>query len=230
MAENTQIDAYRGTRAIKQHQREMLALVRENFPEFDGRGLDIGCAEGAFMHLLADCFPKAQLTGIDLSAELIALARERWTGGAARFVVADALEFEPEEPYDVVTGAGILSIFEDPFPPLDRWLSWLSATGRLYLFGRFNSAPIDTIIQFRNHYTNGQWEGGLTAFSVETVGQYLAERGWQHSLTKFNLTVKLPRHPDPIRTYTLDLADGGTLVVNGTNVIAEHFFLKVWKD
>jgi 2-polyprenyl-3-methyl-5-hydroxy-6-metoxy-1,4-benzoquinol methylase len=43
---NTQINAYRQPREIKQHDQELLDLMLENHSDFRGRLLDIGCATG----------------------------------------------------------------------------------------------------------------------------------------------------------------------------------------
>ena len=48
-------------------------------------------------------------------------------------------------------------------------LSLLKKNSYLYIFGTFNSANIDTLVKFRNNYTNSTWEKGLNSFSIKTI-------------------------------------------------------------
>jgi 2-polyprenyl-3-methyl-5-hydroxy-6-metoxy-1,4-benzoquinol methylase len=71
------------------------ALLREIAAQVAGlagpRILDLGCGAGTICLALADMIPGADITGVDLSAALVAVARER-AGGRLRlsFEVADA--------------------------------------------------------------------------------------------------------------------------------------------
>jgi 2-polyprenyl-3-methyl-5-hydroxy-6-metoxy-1,4-benzoquinol methylase len=68
------------------------------------RMLDIGCARGRIVHRLAQLFPASRFTGIDLSAEAIAHAREeamRLGLHNVEFVIADLSDF------DVTAEAGV---------------------------------------------------------------------------------------------------------------------------
>jgi SAM-dependent methyltransferase len=222
---NTQIDAYRGPRELKEHEQRQLELIADRRPDFAGRCLDIGCASGNFLKAMAERWPDAEYCGFDVSAELLELAREAVPG--ATFLEADAQTFEPDAPFDVIVAAGVLSIFEDFAPVLDRWLSWLAPGGHLLVFGRFNSRPVDTIIRFRNHHTDGDWQGGLTAYAVATVSEHLRRRGDEFSFERFVPSFTLAEHEDPIRNYTLDTVDGRRVLLNGANVVAEYHFLVV---
>lgn len=202
----------------------MLQLIEAAHPGFSGAVLDIGCATGVLLEQLNDRFPGARCTGIDASAELIRRGRESLATRDIVLHVADAGVYEPDQAYDIVVASGVLSIWEDFAEPLERWLTWLAPAGALYLFNRFNSAPIDTIVRFRNHFTGGDWEGGLTSYSIATVRRWLEQRGYSAEFTRFHLPITLPRQPDPIRTYTVACDDGTQLVLNGANVLAEHHF------
>lgn len=228
---NFQIEAYRKPRPLKQHERELLAIMQADYPELRGRVLDIGCAACAFIEAMTQVYPEADYTGFDISEELIAIAREKFDNKQIRvhLFVADAMEFQPDAPFDIIIASGVLSIFEHFEPVLDRWLSWLADKGTMYVFGRFNSADVDTIIRFRNNYTGGSWEGGPTAYSIRTVGRFLDKRGFDCEFKRFHLKIELPRNEDPIRTYTIRCKDDSLLVVNGANIIAEHYFLSVRK-
>jgi len=81
-----------GRHARRLHAEVMAAV--ESFP-FDAV-LDVGCGTGTTLEAIVRTHPEAQAWGIDLSAEMIAKARERlaWVGehggGAVDLQVADA--------------------------------------------------------------------------------------------------------------------------------------------
>lgn len=227
--QNRQIAAYLEPREFKQHEQELLAMIQIDYPQFNGHMLDIGCATGNFIQAMQAHYPEANYTGIDISADLISIARTRLTEDNVYLLVEDVLRYQPVTTFDMIIASGVLSIFEEFEPVLDRWLSWLKKGGRVYIFGRFNSRNIDTIIRFRNNYVGGDWEGGLTSYAVHTVANYLEARGFRYTFKRFYLNVELAERDDPIRTYTIPCVDGSRLVVNGANTIAEHYFLTISK-
>jgi SAM-dependent methyltransferase len=92
------------------------ALVTEAIATCGDRPLilDVGCGAGATSLALADALPGAQITGVDLSEALIAVARER-AGGRARFDVGDASTWAPEQAgFDLIVSRHGVMFFEDP--------------------------------------------------------------------------------------------------------------------
>ena len=71
-----------------------------------GSFLDVGCANGYLLECIARWVAERglslELSGIDLSPDLIALARERLPRCADRLASADARTFEPPRRYDFV--------------------------------------------------------------------------------------------------------------------------------
>ncbi len=76
------------------------------------RVLDIGCGIGAVAHDVA-AQTGAEVTGIDHNAEQIAQARARFAHPRLRFVIGDALDDLPAEPYDVVILSNVLEHLGD---------------------------------------------------------------------------------------------------------------------
>ena len=64
--------------------------------------LDLGCGDGKLTALLAARVPRGAVTGIDSSAEMLALAQRRWGGGNVAFVQMDMQALRFEGAFDVV--------------------------------------------------------------------------------------------------------------------------------
>lgn len=222
---NSRIEWYVEERPPKLHEQRVLEMIERDWGEFEGRLLDIGCASGAFLAQARERFPRAELRGIELSEKLVEIGRRRWADREVHLEQADAIAYDPPAPFDVLTAQGVLSIFQDPLATLDRWLRWLAPGGRLYVFGRFNSNPMDVRITHRNRLDDQGWETGYTNYSTLTVSEHLAARGFTADFERFELPFPIERRPQPNRSYTLDLADGGRCLVNGANLIVEQFFL-----
>jgi trans-aconitate methyltransferase len=227
---NTQIDAYKKERGPKEHELEMLELIKETAPEFSGHLLDIACASGNFLKLLRTEFPKANLTGFDLSEELLGLAREKLKSDTSlELDIADALSYVPKRKFDVIIASGIMSVFEDFTVPLEKWLSWLDEKGSLFIFGCFNSRDIDVIMKFRNNAIGKNWEHGLTRYSILTVEKYLKEKGYACTFKPFDLKIDIDEGSDPTHSYTVMTSNGKKIILTGANVVTELYFLIIKK-
>ena len=226
---NTQISTYFESREPKAHHLELIRLIGNNIPDFNGNLLDIGCAAGDFLQLVAENFPQAKISGFDISKELIEIAEGKERLGKARLFTADLASFSSTKKYDVICASGVMSIYENFEEPLTRWSDWLKPGGKLFIFGRFNSADIDTIIKFRNNYRSDAWEGGLTAYSCNTITKFCEKLGLKNEFQRFHLPFAIPRNDDPIKTYTVITDTGEQIILNGANIIAEQFHLTISK-
>jgi 2-polyprenyl-3-methyl-5-hydroxy-6-metoxy-1,4-benzoquinol methylase len=102
--------------------------------ERGGRAIDIGCGTGVIPVLLAQAYPKAQITGLDFDARSIEIAREnaRRAGVDARlhFVVQSATELEPDgEGYDFVSVFDCIHDLPDPDGVMARMRAALKPDG-----------------------------------------------------------------------------------------------------
>ncbi|MEA4912767.1 MAG: class I SAM-dependent methyltransferase [Oscillospiraceae bacterium] len=102
--------------------------VREMLPELSGKSvIDLGCGTGRFTFLLEEKNP-ASITGVDLSGEMLRIARAnaQRTRSAARFRKADVSEHFTDEVFDFVFSSTLTHYIADLdafFRGVDRMLA-----------------------------------------------------------------------------------------------------------
>ena len=126
----------RTDRSFTQLTERLLQRTREfTFSEV----LDIGCGAGELSLALARGRPGVCVTGVDISPQLIAVARERGNHlGNVEFVLADAAEWQREDaiaPDMLVSRHGVM-FFDDPSAAFSN-LAKQSQSGAFLLFSCF---------------------------------------------------------------------------------------------
>jgi hypothetical protein len=140
------------------------------------------------------------------------------------FHCADVRDIARFGTHRAIVASGILSVFDDPEPVLANWIGALEPGGRLFVFGRFNAADIDVRIAFRVGARTAPWEGGWTAFSLQTIRAIAADLGCRVRFTPFVFSGHLEKTDDPVKTFTIEAADGTKYTATGGNVLAEQYF------
>lgn len=98
---------------------------------------DIGCGPGELTVDLCRRWPKADVVGVDSSAEMIAAAEEVLAaaedagGPLPRFEHMDARDWKPAGPVDVITSNAMLQWIPDHEPLLVKWVDYLADGGWL---------------------------------------------------------------------------------------------------
>ena len=112
---------------------ELLCNAVEAMPQ-GGRALDIGCGSGVFTHWLAQ--RGLHVTGLDFLEDAARMARERVRGlPNADVVCGSALDFAPEERFDLVLDRGCLHTLQpgDRVRYRNQVLRWLRMGGSYVL-------------------------------------------------------------------------------------------------
>jgi 2-polyprenyl-3-methyl-5-hydroxy-6-metoxy-1,4-benzoquinol methylase len=105
------------------HQKQAYEYLLAFLPptRLGSRALDIGCGSARWCKFLSDRGYK--VTGIDLQAELVDLNRARHP--EIKFECVSVQEFEPEEPFDLISSVCVLQ--HNPFPEQDAMIRKLRA-------------------------------------------------------------------------------------------------------
>ena len=131
-------------------QRKVNWLLRHVRGQGPLRLLDFGCGTADFLRLLHAGRFRGTLDGFDASAEMIAEARRRWTGGPPPRLLADAsgkLPY-PDRSFDVIVAC---CVFHHIMPP-ERPAAYrelarvLAPGGRLFVFEHNSWNPVTSFI------------------------------------------------------------------------------------
>lgn len=95
--------------------------ILDMFPQDEAFSLlDIGCAIGDGCELLKEKFPKAEITGVDISD--IAIEKAKNKTRSVQYFVLDILKEPIPEKYDYIVIVETLEHFDTPFVVIDRCL------------------------------------------------------------------------------------------------------------
>jgi len=91
--------------------------------------VDLGCGPGNSTQLLLTAFPEAKITGVDLSENMLAVARARVAG--AEFLQQDIEDWRPERPVDLIFANATLHFSKDHYGLIERLAACLAPGGAL---------------------------------------------------------------------------------------------------
>ncbi len=227
---NSQISTYKNDKKIRYHQLKTIKLINRYIYDFSGSFLDIGCANGIFTNYLSKKFKKINFLGVDISDELIKIAKSNTKTDNSNFLVKDIDLIRFSQKFDFICASGMLSNYERFEKPLLKWINLLNPKGILIIFGVFNSSNIDLQVKIRNNFTKTDWENGLTTYSIETVSKFLISKKINFRFHKFYLPIELKKQKDPIKTYTEVTREGKKIILTGANIVNEFFHLLIFND
>ena len=136
-----------GFRNQSSQQKRFEALLA--LGDFDGRRLlDVGCGFGDFLLFLWKRGIRPIYTGIDLCEPMVARSRERFSPVQGRFIAADVLEHEPDEPYEFVVASGIFGLDangarERIRPTVERMFDWAGEGIAVNFLSRRSPTPAE---------------------------------------------------------------------------------------
>jgi trans-aconitate methyltransferase len=166
--------------------------------------LDIGCGDGKISAQIARALPQGRVHGIDLSADMIQLARERFDGRShpnLRFQQMDATRIQLARGFDLAFSTAALHWVADHPAVLRGVQACLKPGGRLLfqMGGRGNAADVAAIINAL--IAEGRWrtyyEDFQSPYHFLTPADY---EGWLPAcgfqFERAELFPKVMQHPD----------------------------------
>lgn len=122
------------------HRARPVQDMLDRIPELPSRGrpariADLGCGPGNLTVLLSERWPQAHITGLDNSPGMLREAQRHAGptpgGGHLSFAPADAAQWTPEEPYDLIVSSAALQWVPNHPQSLERWTASLPRGGTL---------------------------------------------------------------------------------------------------
>lgn len=120
--------------AAAELQRQLAAAVAAELAAVAPRVrdlLEIGCGTGFLTQGLAERFPQARLTAVDLAPGMIEAARRRLAGRPVAFLCADAEALTLPERFDAIASSATFQWFTRPEATLRRLAAHLRPSGLL---------------------------------------------------------------------------------------------------
>ncbi|MFS0771277.1 class I SAM-dependent methyltransferase [Sphingomonas sp. 1P08PE] len=173
---------HRTDRSLADLSRHLDAAILAAAPGA-GTALDIGCGAGATSLALSTARPDLQLTGVDLSPALLAIARQRVP--SARFRIADASTDPIGPPPDLLVSRHGVMFFADPLAAFTR-LRAQAGTGARLVFSCFGPADRNAFASDLPAALFGMPPAAPSGYSPgpfgfadrEWVARMLADAGW----------------------------------------------------
>jgi malonyl-CoA O-methyltransferase len=100
------------------------------------RILDIGCGTGNYTKLLKNKFPTVKIKALDISPEMIRIAKNKLQDKKTEFIVADGEAINFDEQFDLITSNACFQWFEDLDRTLFKYRKLLKKNG-VILFSTF---------------------------------------------------------------------------------------------
>jgi trans-aconitate 2-methyltransferase len=109
--------------------RPFAKLVARIEVEAPDRVVDLGCGPGSLTRTLADRWPRARITGVDSSPDMIDAAAAYAMAGRVEFHHADVRDWRPDGPVDVVVSNALLQWVPGHLDLITDIAGWLAPGG-----------------------------------------------------------------------------------------------------
>lgn len=119
--------------------------------------IEIGCGTGVYTRMLAERYPQAEITAVDISRDMIVEARKNVDLPKVKFEIIDAEQLRSSEKYDLITSNASFQWFGDLEKAFSSFSKNLSEQGLLC----FSMYGPDTFKEFKEvlvkHFGPGRW-------------------------------------------------------------------------
>ena len=188
--------------------------------------MDIGCATGELIYFLQnDLKTSGYLYGLDINNDFIENARERFSSSNINFQVGDAVDYDLNYKFDVVTASSIITCFDEPHEFLEKMLNHLDKRGVAIISSIFNEYDVEVRIKHKLPGHN-EWRSTFNLFSLKRVEEIVNDIGYNCEITEQIIPFDIPRDmQNPGRAWSVMLNG----VRCNTNVLQLIWNIKVLK-
>jgi len=144
--------------------------------------LDVGTGDGKIAAILASKVPRGKVIAIDPSKEMIRFAVAHHSAPNLHFTLGDAVGFQTQEQFDLITSFTALHLVSDPERAMNHFYSLLNPQGRLFLkfpiSDGFGSA-LESVMQspqWGSYFSN--YHPGWYFHTKENYEKWLSEAGF----------------------------------------------------
>lgn len=107
-------------------------MLQNNKDDIEIRNiLEIGCGTGYLTHSLAELFPSAHITAVDIAPGMIAEIKSKFTNNSVDFICADIEEIELNNTYDIIISNAAFQWFNHMPVTIKKLYTALNPNGML---------------------------------------------------------------------------------------------------
>ncbi len=201
---------------------------------------DLGCGPGNVTRLLTDRWPDAHITGLDSSPDMLAeaarLAGPTPGGGSLDFRRADAADWTPERPYDLVVSNAALQWVPNHPDALPDWLDRLAPGGSFALqvpgnFGEPSHVLLDELCEAPRWRDRLAGHGRRRTGVLDPAGYLDLMAGPGRRVDAWETTyLHLLAGPDPVLSWTRGTALRPVLTALADDPRAVEEFTAEYRD
>tara|TARA_B100000315_G_C14582679_1_gene591342 strand:- start:2933 stop:3634 length:702 start_codon:yes stop_codon:yes gene_type:complete len=213
---------------VKEIFKDYSKIIKEHFKDTTQLSLlDIGCATGALVHFLKnDLKTSGNVCGLDIEKDYIVNARKRFSSSNINFHVGNAIDFDLNCKFDVVTASSIITCFDEPDIFLRNVIKHLNNRGVAIISSIFNEYDIEVRIKHKLPGHN-EWRSTFNQFSLKKVKMLINDMGYICKITEQAMPFDIPRdHQNPARAWSVML-DDVRYNMNGLHLIWNIKILKI---
>lgn len=168
-------------RTLDKDYRHLKALLRPGMTV-----LDVGCGTGALSREMAAIVgADGQVTGIDNTEKFIESGQASYGNVKnLRLIHADILEFETDQPFDLITSARMLQWLSDPQRALFKMKDLLKVNGRISILDynhedlEWQPEPPTSMRQFYTSFLKWRADAGMNNRIAEDLSDMLTTAGF----------------------------------------------------
>ena len=207
-----------------------LKIIKKEIKTKNNSILDVGCANGEFLHFLKNNLKNNNYFGLDTNKKFLKIAKKNFFLKDVIFIKKDLFKFKSKDKFDLVICMGVSHLLKDIKKLIQKLISLTNKNGFLIVDGFFNKYDIDTITYYKDYSLKQKkiWKCDFNQFSKKNLITFLKKKKYK----KFNfyeakLKSKITKKHKikPHHFVWTEKTSNSNNVTNGTNINLRRSFL-----